>query len=205
MKRKKAADKKAIAKEVLTAILFWVAVFGIYKGAGFLRGIPLHRVYGKTATALTELARNQNWTNAANTVRDDGNYGSPSAAPEALEPYMVILIPENRSAGDSTFWKVIAWSGEDQSALSEIRTVVFCQYKEKTATYNTSGTGTSGSTGTSQFVKISFVNAKTGESYHWEQFGRELPGQASSTPHYKVSTNKLLSHILKYLREGNSE
>jgi hypothetical protein len=43
------------------------------------------------------------------------------------------------------------------------------------------------------------VYRKTG-SGKWEEIGKELPGQTSSVPHYKVSTNKLLSHIKKTIK-----
>lgn len=37
------------------------------------------------------------------------------------------------------------------------------------------------------------------------EFGRELPCEASRAPHYKVSINKLLSHIKKTLKEVNGK
>lgn len=71
-----------------------------------------------------------------------------------------------------------------------------CQYYEKTARY-----GTGKTQGTSEFVRIAYVNAKTCECYYREEIGRELPNQAGSVPHYKVTENALLSQVRKTLKK----
>lgn len=203
--KKKTGNSKNKAIQVLSMILFWAVVIGAYFGISFLYGLTLHRVYGKTADSLTELAREEDWEDAASSVINGGRHSVSSNVPESLEPYIVILIPESRTADEKIFWDVLAYTGEDKTSLDEVQTIVFCRYTLKTALYNASGTGTYGSTGKSQFVDIGFVNAKTGEAYHWESYGKELPGSASRTPDYKVSKNKLLSHIKKQISEISKE
>jgi len=185
-------------KKILLFLLIAALAFGVYEGASYLYGRSLNRVYGKEAKTLTRFVRDEMdngfWENAAQSVRDTGNQ-IETARPDAAAPYIVIRIPWYWVDQGCAFADVIAWSGEKKPSLDGIRTVVFCCYTEKTATYNTTGSGSSGATGTSEFVRISYVDAETGLCYDWEEIGRELPATASSAPHYKVSTNKLLSHI----------
>ena len=191
-------------KKILLFLLIAALAFGIYEGVGYLRGVSVNRVYGKEAKTLTRFVRNEMddgfWKNAAQSVRDTGNR-IETTRPDAVEPYIVILIDELWVDQGCALADAIAWSGEKKPSLDGIRTVIFCCYTEKTATYNNSGSGSGGATGTSEFVRISYVDAETGLCYDWEEIGRELPWQASSAPHYKVSTNQLLSHIKDKLAE----
>jgi hypothetical protein len=197
---KKKFDAKYWKGELLYGILFWAMVFLIYTGFNYFRGVAASRVRGSTAESLSQIVREQGWENASLSVKDDGHYGSSAQTPDSPEPYIVILIDDFRSIDASIFWKVIGYSGKDKKSLSDVKTIVFCRYTEKTATYGRSPTANGGSTGTSEFVRISYVNARTKQCYKWEEIGKELPGQTSSVPHYKVSTNKLLSHIKKTIK-----
>jgi hypothetical protein len=190
-----------LLREILSIIVFAAVCFGIYEGASFLRGLSVNRVYGKdTRKQILHMAQDQDWEQAAETIKNKGQHNL-SNAPERLEPYLVILIPKWDRPRDSQLWKVLACSEKDPGSLDGIQTVVFCKYTEETAGYGQPGASTSSSTGTSEFVHISYVNAQTGLPYKWEYYGKDLPGKSSGTPHFKVSTNKLLSHIKKALQD----
>ena len=199
--RKKTAKNnvRMLLKELLSLLLFAAVVFGGYKGAGYLRGIQLNRVYGKTATVLEkQMMERKDWKYAASTEEDD-----PTAKPDDVEPYLVILVGRF-STKDPHFWDVLAWSGKDKTSLEGVNTVIFCQYTTKTASYGPAGSKTGATSGTSEYVTIRYVNADTGECYRLEKIGKDLPGSVSDVPHYKVSYNKLLSHIKKTLEETES-
>ena len=195
--KKKGFFGSAFGKIVLFLLLAALA-FGVYEGVGYLRGLSVNRVYGREAKTLTRFVRNEMddgfWLKASQSVRDTGR-SIETTRPDKVEPYIVIQIPWYWVDQGCAFADVIACSGEKKPSLDGIKTVVFCCYTEKTATYNTTGSGSSGATGTSEFVRISYVDAETGLCYDWEEIGRELPATASSAPHYKVSTNELLAHI----------
>ena len=166
---------------------------------GYLRSLQLERVYGKTAIALEKQMRERKeWKRAADTVKGKVKFDI-SAKPDETEPYLVILVDEFDT--NAAFWDVLARSGEEKTSLNGVNTVVLCQYMTKTASYGPTSAKTGTTTGTSEFVRISYVNADTGECCRWEAIGKDLPGSASNVPHYKVSYNKLLSHIKETLKE----
>ena len=195
---KKKTDKKELFHELFKMIAFWAVVFALYKAAGFVHGHMLHRIYKKAdARAMQEILA-RDWGPEGDSI-DERLYELDW--PENPEPYVVVLLDELSYAYKPENWTVIACSGKKD--LSDIKTVVFCRYYTKTAGYGSSPSqDRSSSTGSSQFVKISYVNADFHRQYYWEEIGKELPGRASRTPHYKVSRNKLLSHIKKRLKKG---
>ncbi len=190
------SGKKYFIREFLAFLVLAAAGFAIYKGAVFVYGKSVYRVSGKESRRYIKPFVESEFAGCTKTV-DGRNY--EGKAPVAEEPYMVVLLDKHSSYIDES--KVIAWTGEGEPSPDNVKTVVFCRYTEKTALYNTSGTGSSGSTGTSEFVNISYINAETAKQYKYDSFGKELPGTASSAPHYKVSINKLLSHIKKEIHD----
>lgn len=194
MKKKK--EIRELVFELFKGVIFWAVVFALYKGAGFVHGHMLHRVYKKEeARAMKEILA-KDWSPEGNSV-EERLYELDW--PGETEPYVVVLIDELAYAYKPENWTVIACTGKKD--LSDLKTVVFCRYFEKTAEYGSSPSQDRGNfTGISQFVKISYVDAESHKQYFWEEFGKELPGQTSKAPHYKVSRNKLLSHIKKRLK-----
>lgn len=198
------SERRYWLRELGKGVAFVAVLVALVFGGKFLRGLTLHHVYGKQAQSLTRMMRdNEVWESAGPTVADSGAQNS-AARPEKPEPYLVVKIGRF-DTNDTNGWKVLAWSGKNKDSLDEAKTVVFCQYTEKTASYGRAGTNSSSSTGTSEFVNISYVNAETGECFFWESFGKELPNRVSTAPHYKVSDNKLLAHIRKQLRQQEGE
>ena len=104
----------------------------------------------------------------------------------------------------------IAWSGARiysitnwavakpiASDMEELDMVIFCRYglwKESYGKANT-GVNTGGYTGTSEFVDIEFIDAKTGEMILNERYGHELPKSSTSVPHYTVDDKQLAEHL----------
>ena len=190
-----ANDKKCFIRKFLLFLVIVAAGFGICKGAAYLYGRTVYRVSGKESRTYIKPFVDSEFAGCTKTV--DGRY-TEVKAPEPKGPYLVILLPEHSSYIDES--KVIAWSGEGEPSPDNVKTIIFCRYTEKTALYNTSGSGSSGATGTSEFVNISYLDAENAKQYKYESIGKELPGTASSAPHYKVSINKLLSHIKKEMK-----
>ncbi len=195
MKRKH--DKnytRALLKELLTVLLAAAFVFGVYKGVSYLRSIHLNRVYGKTVTRLEkQISDRYEWKAAVDNYEDD-----ITAKPEDVEPYLVVIVDSERNLQS---WDVLAWSGKDKTSLEGLKTVVLCKYSTKSASYGPAGSKTGTTRGTSEFVTLRYINAGTNECFLLESIGKELPGKTSDAPHYKVSYNKLLSHIKKTLEE----
>ncbi len=199
---KKKSSRKEILHMILRLLLFAAAAFAVWMGVSYFRGRSANRIYGKAEKRrINALIRERkDWENAAFTVKN-AKAPDPAETPEPAEPYLVILLGKWDRADDRQSWQAIACSEKDPADLDGIKTVIFCQYTEETRSYGPAGTGSATTTGTSEFVRISYVNAATGKCYKWEKFGKELPGQTSRVPHYKVSANKLLSHIKESLNE----
>ena len=195
---KKRREMRELISQLLSGILFWVFVFAVYKGVGYVRGQTLHRVYRKADSNNMVAILAKDWSIEAESV-DERLYEMNWS--DQTKPYVVVLIDDIGYAYKSENWTVIACSGKKD--LSDMKTVIFCRYYTKTAGYGSSPTqNRASSTGTSEFVSISYVDAESHKQYYWESFGKELPGSTSKTPHYKVSRNKLLSHIKKRLKKG---
>ena len=205
MKRK--SSKKEILRFILSALLFAAAVFLGWMVISYLRGLSANRIYSKTERRkLNALIRErQDWENAALSINDSSNRSGSVSIPDPAEPYLVILIGKWDRPDSTTSWKPIACSDKKLTDLSGIKTVVFCKYTEKTVSYGPKGSGSATTSGSSEFVYISYVNTETGVSFQWERFGKELPDRTSNPPHYKVSTNKLLTHIKDTLKELNGK
>ena len=194
----KRRERRELMKQLFQGVLFWLFVFAVYKGVGYVRGQTLHRVYKKADSNRLVAILAKDWSSEANSV---GERLYEMEWINETEPHVVVLIDELSYAYKTENWTVIANSGKKD--LSDIKTVVFCRYYTKTAGYGSSPSqNRASSTGTSEFVSISYVDAKSHKQYYWESFGKELPGSTSKTPHYKVSRNKLLSHIKKRLKKG---
>ena len=187
-----------LLKELLSLLLFAAVVFGVYKGAGYLRGIQLNRVYGKTATVLEkQMMERKDWKYAASTEEDD-----PTAKPDDVEPYLVILVGRF-STKDPHFWDVLAWSGKDKTSLEGVNTVIFCQYTTKTASYGPAGSKTSTTSGTSEYVTTGMLMQIRVRVTDWkrsERICRAVCQMYRTTRSHTTSCCRILKRLWKKQR-----
>ncbi|MBQ6229753.1 MAG: hypothetical protein IJJ74_01410 [Eubacterium sp.] len=118
------------------------------------------------------------------------------------------LADYSEGVADKVEARPIAWSGAriysitnwavakpTAADMEELDMVILCRYGLWKENYGKYSTGAGGYTGTSEYVDIEFIDAKTGEMILNERYGHELPKSATSVPHYTVDDKQLAEHL----------
>ncbi len=134
--------------------------------------------------------------------------GSPA---ETSHPWIAVRQDKDKREKTGYAQTLFGWSeagkkrdsGPTAEDVKEIKTIVFCRYYVKEATYIGGGRG---GTGTSEGVYFFYVNAATGDVYDQDEIkAKPFPKNTTATPHYKISEEEAVQHIEEYFRNGGKK
>ena len=134
--------------------------------------------------------------------------GSPA---ETSHPWIAVRQDKDKREKTGYAHTLFGWSeagkkrdsGPTAEDVKEIKTIVFCRYYVKEATYIGGGRG---GTGTSEGVYFFYVNAATGDVYDQDEIkAKPFPKNTTATPHYKISEEEAVQHIEEYFRNGGKK
>ena len=139
---------------------------------------------------------------------------SQEQAPRSGLPWLAIRLPgyESLEKAEPVAWSE-AWLGTltgwqrirpTAQSLDGVEVLVLCRYGLWKASYGkettlSPGRATSLYEGTSEYVKLYYIDLSTGEVFLTETIGTQLPKTAVQTPHYKLSEEDLAAHIRRQL------
>ncbi len=133
--------------------------------------------------------------------------------PGEPEPWFLVRLKgyESKGTEDTKLLRAVGWSQayrwqtveyRETELTSEewekVNTLVLARYGQWTAHYGAKlgvGTGSNVGIGTSEYVDLYYFDAKTGEQYAYERYGKKLPETVTKVPHYVVTDEELAGRV----------